>query len=707
MQPDVIQRALDSAGREILDVGWAAVIVTDAAGTVLVWNRRAEELYGWSADEALDRNIADLTVAPDDVETAAEIMAQLLAGEAWEGTFRVRRKDGSRVFVHVRDVPIVAEDGTVTAIVGMSVDATAPPLAGSALAQQARALEMTDARLARLQAITAALSGARTTDAVATVVLREVLPEVGAGSGGFWILDDSGESLSLLSQVGMREGVPARFASLPLSAPVPGAVAVTTGEAVLVTSVEHRDAEWPALRGTPTDMEAIAVVPLVVEGSAIGALAFGFPEARRFDDAEVAFLQAIADQSAIAIDRARLYDAERDLRDRLEFLAEATAILTERRDRWEVVRRLAELAAPRLADWCTVYAPVGRSLERVAIVGLDDAAVEVILRSTPVPIDSQSPIAEAYRTGASIDVPELTEEIIQRLTVAPEIVDLIRERGVRSGLAIPLVAHGEVFGVFVLAYGPSGRSCDGVLRALAEEVASRAALAVEQALIYEREHDVVLSLRRIVFPGQLPDVPGLEIDARYLPASEVVDIGGDWWDVFALPDGGVGVALGDVSGHGEAAAATMAQLRSALRAYAFDGRRPAEVLDRLSRFVELDGEFRFATVVYLDYDPHTGRTRWASAGHPPPVLATNGTWSFLEEPRQPALGILDTPYAEGGFDLPPGGRIVLYSDGLVEGRRRPVDQGLRELRETLESANDRDVSALVKAIEASLVPSVL
>jgi serine phosphatase RsbU (regulator of sigma subunit) len=213
-----------------------------------------------------------------------------------------------------------------------------------------------------------------------------------------------------------------------------------------------------------------------------------------------------------------------------------------------------------------------------------------------------------------------------------------------------------------------------------EALAGQCALAVERASLFEREHTTAETLQRSLLPDRLPSVPGIILDARYLPVTRNMEIGGDWYDAFRLPDGRLAVAAGDVMGKGLSAAAGMGRVRNALRALALTDPRPAAVLaglDRLFTATELDEQV--TTVAYLVFDPVSGEGLAGNAGHPPPLLMSR------DVPPRLDLGEAGTPLGWASprqqyvFRLPPGTTAVLYSDGLVENRRRGLDAGLDEL----------------------------
>jgi serine phosphatase RsbU (regulator of sigma subunit)/anti-sigma regulatory factor (Ser/Thr protein kinase) len=216
---------------------------------------------------------------------------------------------------------------------------------------------------------------------------------------------------------------------------------------------------------------------------------------------------------------------------------------------------------------------------------------------------------------------------------------------------------------------------------LLQLAAARAALAIEHAQLYEHRR-VAEALQRSLLPHALPALPGIETAARYLPAATGSSLGGDWYDVFRLSGGAIGVVIGDVVGRGLPAAALMAQLRTALRAYAFDGHGPARVVERMNRLTMQLSPSTMTTLSYLVIDPAEEELIAVSAGHLPPlVVAPDGTADYLPVEGDVALGVSRTAaYREQRFDLPVGSTVVLFTDGAVEVRGEPLETGLERVR---------------------------
>jgi PAS domain S-box-containing protein len=249
----------------------------------------------------------------------------------------------------------------------------------------------------------------------------------------------------------------------------------------------------------------------------------------------------------------------------------------------------------------------------------------------------------------------------------------------RSWVGLPLLAAGAPLGALRFSFNRPRRITEEE-RVFLEALAGQCALAVERAAMYEREHATAETLQRSLLPDKLPIVPGLDLDARYLPVTRNMEIGGDWYDVFRLPDRRLAVTVGDVMGKGLQAAAGMGRVRNALRALALTDPRPAAVLAGLDRlFSATELEEQVTTVSYLVIDPETGEGQAGNAGHLPTLLLTPGASPVLDPAEAGTPLGWASPRRQHAFRLPPGSTAVFYSDGLVENRVRGLDAGLDEL----------------------------
>lgn len=275
-------------------------------------------------------------------------------------------------------------------------------------------------------------------------------------------------------------------------------------------------------------------------------------------------------------------------------------------------------------------------------------------------------------------VPVVIDEVDDSNVFSP----VLRDLGIRSLLGVPLITGGHVVGVIHVGTLSPRRFTEADVRLL-QSVADRVAEAIDVRQA-RAERAAARALQRSLIPARLPAIPGLEMAGRYLPAGQG-GVGGDWYDVFALPSGSVGVVMGDVIGRGLAAAVVMGRLRSALRAYALDEAEPHRVLERLDRKVQHFEAGQMTTVLYAVIDPTLTTFELSSAGHPLPMLVEpGGTACTVDAEIDPPLGVapaVSRRMARG--ELPAGGLLALFTDGLVERRDQPLEQGLARLRAAL------------------------
>ncbi len=271
---------------------------------------------------------------------------------------------------------------------------------------------------------------------------------------------------------------------------------------------------------------------------------------------------------------------------------------------------------------------------------------------------------------------------------------------IASILAMPIHGRsGKVLGAIILGDPAPARLTEDV-EVQIQALARQAAIALENALLYEHERGIAETLQRSLLPERLPEFPGVAMGARYLPGSHEA-VGGDWYDAFTLPTGQIALVMGDVAGRGIWAAAVMGQLRNALRAYAHEGLPPATIAERLNRLIDPEA---MATLLYMVFDPDTWTVRYVNQGHLPPlVLTPAGETQFLPGGGPP----LGTPqaltYHEEFTALQPGATVVLYTDGLVEVRGEAIDAGLGRLEQVIGRTASLEVRDQVDRVLAEML----
>ncbi|WP_030302336.1 SpoIIE family protein phosphatase [Streptomyces katrae] len=381
-------------------------------------------------------------------------------------------------------------------------------------------------------------------------------------------------------------------------------------------------------------------------------------------------------------------------RSREAFLLDAGRALAEARSTAEVLRVAASLSMPGFSpDGLAVFGVAG---DRLSIIGHHGHGPGDEDPFTDMRLDTDYPAAEVVRTGRAIYLPS-PEDYKRRF---PATWPLAQRFGRISWAFLPLIVAGRTMGAWMAAFKhPVSFSPDE--RSVLTTVARMLAQALQRAGVAESERELTTGLQRSMMPALGPDIPGMQIAARYVPTGGGLEVGGDWYDMIPLPSGRFALVIGDVQGHDVRAAGLMGQLRIAVRAYASEGHRPDAVLSRASRFLsglgsskgpnsyeESDfGSPRFATCLYVECDPETGLLEVARAGHPDPVIRmTDGTVLMRPTAGGLPLGIVpDTDYPTTRFTLEPGETMMLCTDGLIETGGHDLDTGWARLRAILES----------------------
>jgi PAS domain S-box-containing protein len=375
-------------------------------------------------------------------------------------------------------------------------------------------------------------------------------------------------------------------------------------------------------------------------------------------------------------------------------LQQATAMLAEALDVEQVVEVITEVGRTAIGALRSAVALLEDDRLRLRVVnpdglapaGPDSAGVRLTL-------DTPSVMTRAIATRRPVLVPD-PQELRRQFETDPDAAGggRITDTGdERSWVGLPLIAAGAPLGALRFSFNRPRRITEEE-RVFLEALAGQCALAVERAEMYEKEHTAAVTLQRSLLPDKLPHVPGLALDAKYLPRS--TEVGGDWYDVFWLPDRRLAVTIGDVMGKGLSAAAGMGRVRNALRALALTDPRPAAVLAGLDRlFSATELEEQVTTVTYLVIDPVTGEGQAGNAGHPPTLLLSPGALPVLDQAEAGTPLGWASPRRQHAFRLPPGSTAVFYSDGLVENRVRGLDAGLDELVRVAASAQDDLLSA--------------
>jgi len=240
---------------------------------------------------------------------------------------------------------------------------------------------------------------------------------------------------------------------------------------------------------------------------------------------------------------------------------------------------------------------------------------------------------------------------------------------------------------------------------VAETLARRMAAGLANAETSARDHTVAETLQRAVLPATLPEIAGLELAVRYLPATDGIKVGGDWYDAFPLSGDRMGLAIGDVAGHNITSASIMGQVRNMLRAYAVDTADPSDVLHRANTALSQLLPDAMATAIYAVLDPATGELSYANAGHPPPVCTSvTGSVDYLDDATGTMLGALgDGVFTTGHRRLPPGTGLLLYTDGLIESHDRDISDGLTALASAMHQTRGLTADQTCTTVQSALL----
>ncbi|WP_368855097.1 SpoIIE family protein phosphatase [Streptomyces sp. JV178] len=618
-------------------------------GFVDQWSLRAEQLFGISAARAVGMDPIEAFVDPDRREEGQRKMAEVLDGREWTGVvpFRVPGPEGVEGLAEVYVMPTTVEGGERAAV---------------CIVVDVRTLRRIETDLAASQAI------------------------FGQSPFGFLLID---------TDLRVRRANQ-RFASI-----YGGHVDDHRGRGVhdYLRSPEAERVEATLRRvletgDSITDMHISGFVPGSEERRHWSVNLYrvhsgtGRPIGIAWLGIDVTARRAAAREAAAA-------------RRNLALLNEAGSRIGNSLDLETTARELLDVVVPNFCDLAAVDLYQGLLVGDETPPGLADGSAELrrvafasavsdapfVGGPAPVRVGAvhhypfNSPCADALRTARPQQVPE-EGNLIQ------------------TTLAVPMVAHDTVVGLVQFSRTKGSEPFGERDRALAVELAARAAVCIDNARLYRREHERALILQRSLLPPGDPEASGLDIACRYLPGNAATEVGGDWFDVIELPGHRTALVVGDVMGRGLRAAVAMGELRTAVRTLALLDLEPAEVLsalDEIARGLGNPGgvqsasrtaasrprdkdlsEVYLATCVYAVYDSVTRRCTFANAGHLPPVLVEPGESALmLDVPPGMPLGVGGEPFEEVEVELPEGALLALYTDGLVESRDHPLDEGLQ------------------------------
>ncbi len=557
-------------------------------------------------------------------------------------------------------------------------------------------------RLEQLARVTAELAAAEDLDQVVDVVVSHVHDVLDAAISGFMLRD--GDELRFVASKGLSSNVVKEWARFGVAANTPASEAVRTGKPVLVEETEESERRYPLLRGYLHHGRSLVCLPMIAAGEAIGAISLSF-ETWQPAQRELGFLATFANTTAQVIQRIRAAETAALRAAQLALLADASAELASSLDFHATLTKVAQLAVPRLADWCTVDIVENGILRTLAVAHSDPAKVNwawQLQARWPLDPDAGNGSPHVVRTGRSEFYPEITDEMLVALARDQEHLRVARELGLSSGLTVPLTARGRTLGALSMIRAGGGRPYGRDDLAVAEDLGRRAGTAIDNAVLYRSSRDVALQLQRAVLPEVPPSVCRCAVAAIYRPSARA-EVGGDFYDILDLGDGRIAAVIGDVMGHGVPAAAAMAQMRSAVRAYASLDPDPGSVVTALDRMFAALCIRQLVTLIYAVLDPATGDLSVVNAGHPPPlVLAEDGGSRLVQGVPQRPLGVGGEPRTPLHDRLRAHDTVLLYTDGLIERRDEDIDEGLQRLRDAAGLLQIRDLRAATNRLVSRL-----
>ena len=645
------------------------IIVIDETGTIEMFNPASEQLFGYSAEEAVGRNVSMLMPKPYDEEHPGYLRRYLETGAAHiigigrevEGL----RKDGG-TFPFDLSVSEVKLDGRrlFTGVVHDLTDRRLRDL------ERDRRLEQESFLAQAGMTLASSLDYEETLGEVAYLAVPDL-----ADWCSIELLDDHGRIVN---------------------------VAFTGSE-------ERSDLRLPSVAsiletGRPELSDSAMIVPLGARGHVLGAIGFFLTEpGRSYGPDDLRFAQELARHAALAVDNGHLHRAEQEAHaalqvvaerlDRLHKVAAALSRAVTVPDALNTILGEGIAASGAVAGIVGLVSDDGETIDIAAARGYPERTIKAW---RTFPVNRRLPLSDVVRTGQAFFCESQADRDARWPTFA----------GIGTShafVALPLALHGRVRGALGLTFEDDRRFSQQE-RELLLTVARQCAQALERARLYQQEHEFAAAVQRSLLPRDVAVSEEVAVAARYLPASTGLEVGGDWYDVVRVGPRELIISIGDVVGHGLKAAATMGQLRNATRAYGLEHSSPAEIVAHLNAFVDRfpDGEFSTLFVGRVDLERRV--LEYTNAGHPPPLVRLpDGETVWLEDARTFPLGVeVDAPCPSATVELEPDTVLFLYTDGLVERRTRSLQEGLAALRTVIESSGE-EPEKVVEGVIAGVI----
>jgi PAS domain S-box-containing protein len=656
--------------QSILELTHSAFVSMDAEGRIVYWNARAEEMFGYRRDEVLGKVLADTLVPERYREAHWQGLGRFL--ETGEGPALNKRLELSALRADGRELPIEMTISALPEQGGWSFHAFIADISERREAEHERALLLEELQHAlrgseqRLSVVVDALAEAvtiRGPDDHIMYANQAALDRLGFVSVEDLSKADPQALMGPYETVG-EDGREIRMEDLP-------SVRLLRGEQpepLLLRSVHRTTGEelWALLKATAVRDPTGSI------------------------EAAVTIIEDVTASKRSAL--------------RMEFLAQASQVLASSLDYEQTLRNVAGLAVPQIADWCAVdlFSEEG-SREPVAVAHSDPKKLDMAERLRafePDELDPDQGLGRVARTGEPSLYTEIPDHLLVEAAVDAEHLALLRGVGMRAVLIVPMKAQSRTIGALTMVSAESGRSFDQGDLEFAEQIAERAALAVENARLYSERSEIARTLQDSLLPEALPKIPGWEIAALYRPAGHGSEVGGDFYDMWETGDEWL-IMVGDVTGKGVGAAALTSLVRHTARAASDFDRRPAQILARVDAALRRRPALSVCTALCLRISLAQGTI--AAGGHPLPLRLSKEGIDQVGNPGTLLGAFPDANRHETPFIMQPGETLVAITDGVTDTVGKDGERfGIERLRQTLADVRDRSPAAIRQCLSEAL-----
>jgi PAS domain S-box-containing protein len=696
--PEDVKRIVDSLADGMLVLG--------AGASILYLNPAASAMLGRSSHELIGRSLTE--ILPPDESRWANLLTAAIEGTSTEIV-------GSR-----QDLTLLGGQGRrvpVELVASVGITRAGWPVAIAVIRSGERR------QLRRLTAFTEQLLevlGASSSSSPAEQLLASLCRRLGWDVGALWGLQPDGTLIC--RGVWTRPEAPTRaYVEEKRRNPMHdvGGLArlvMERGSPVWFTDLAS-ESRFSSDAVLEDGLTTACALPMRYGGHYLGAIKM-MSRARREADPDLIELVSAISGPVGAILHALEQSVERDevvvkleaTQQRLELLLRANKAITEATGYAQALDALAQVAVPILADLCLIdVVQEDGSIRRLAARHSDPTkaglVAELLAHYAPDP-DGEHPSAKVMASRLSSWSPDMSDDFLRSISKDDRHHAIVKELGFTSYMTVPLMAAERVVGTVTLVSAGSGRRFTQSDLTGAEELAAQVAGVVERARQFDWQRQISHTLQQSLLPDRLPELSGLVLAGRYLPAAVDAEVGGDWYDAVGIEGRRVALIVGDVEGHDMVAASVMGRLRHGLALLLTEGASPAEAIERLNSFVVASAMTHIATLLVAEVDVDSGRVRAASAGHPTPIVVNRSGSRVMEIRPGPPLGVHGAAtYAESTGYLGLGDSIVLYTDGLVERRGSDLDKRVIEAVRATEDAPPGDPAALIECLVEQLLVS--